>query len=254
MMADQLLMDSATIIVVRDGEYSEKLGTLEVLMVKRHKDIDFAGGAYVFPGGKVDAEDLVFEKNIDDGFSDFLYTAFREVFEESGLIIGEMRGSLKSPEYLDKCRKQILDGTLKFADFIKKSAIEFHFNDIVPFARWITPKIYPKRYDTRFFLAKSPQDQQASPDHGEVVEAIWGKPLEFIEEFRSNMMFPTIMNLQMIGQSLSVKDAFEQAQARKIITVEPQLIDDKRYIDPLAGYGEIDQGNIHQGFRKPPAK
>lgn len=235
------LIDSASIIVIRDGDDG-----LEVLMIKRHQDIAFAGGAYVFPGGKVDAGDLELSENIDHypvGYSELTHTAFREVFEESGLIIGEQSGA---SEYRD----DLLKDNISFADIIQKANITFNMDALVPFARWVTPRMYPRRFDTRFFLAKAPDGQVATPDGREAVDLKWVKPFEFIEKSREEMMFPTIMNLKLLSQAGNVEEAFEQARARKIMTVEPKIIDGKRIIDPAAGYGEIDQDRIHMGVRK----
>lgn len=235
------LIDSASIIVIRDGDDG-----LEVLMIKRHQDIAFAGGAYVFPGGKVDAGDVELSENIDHypvGYSELTHTAFREVFEESGLIIGDQTGA---SEYRD----DLLMGNITFADIIKKANITFNMDALVPFARWVTPRMYPKRFDTRFFLTKAPTGQEATPDGREAVDLKWVKPIEFIEEATEEMMFPTIMNLKLLAQAGTVDEAFEQARERKIVTVEPKIIDGKRVIDPAAGYGEVDQDNIHMGIRK----
>ena len=236
------LIDSASILVIRDNM---KTGALEILMVKRHKDIAFAGGAYVFPGGKVDEDDLLFDHKdttFPVGYSELIYTAFREVFEESGLIIGSSEGAI---DY----RQALLDGELTFANFIKKANVNFSFENIVPFARWITPKIYPKRFDTRFFLACAPQGQDAFPDYSEIVEVKWVEPLEFIGEFKEELMFPTLMNLKLLGEASTVQQAMSHAEARKIITVEPKIVDGLRVIDPASGYGEVDQNNIHSGIK-----
>lgn len=233
------LIDSASILVIRDNHD----GALEVLMVKRHHAIDFAGGAYVFPGGKVDEEDLELGERVPSfppGYGELCYTAFREVFEESGLVIGK---SERANDY----REDLLANKISLSDFIKKADVQFNIGDIVPFARWITPRIYPKRFDTRFFLARAPEGQEAIPDFREIVEAIWVKPIDFIEEFKESLMFPTLMNLKLLGQSGSVKEALIQATARKIITIEPKIMDGKKHIDPDAGYGEIDQDGLYDG-------
>ncbi|MCC3860881.1 NUDIX hydrolase [Pseudemcibacter aquimaris] len=234
------LIDSASILVIRDGDDG-----LEVLMIKRHQDIAFAGGAYVFPGGKVDPEDIELANNIPeypDGYSELTHTAFREVFEESGLIIGEQTSA---SEYRD----DLLNDKITFAEIINKANITFNMDALVPFARWVTPRIYPKRFDTRFFLAKAPTGQVATPDGREAVDLKWVKPLEFIEEAREDMMFPTIMNLKLLSQAGNMDEAFEQSRVRKIVTVEPKIIDGKRVIDPNAGYDEVDQDGIHIGVR-----
>lgn len=232
------LIDSASILIIRDGE-----GGLEVLMVKRHEDIAFAGGAYVFPGGKADPEDYQLSSHIKSfppGYSELTHTAFREVFEETGLIIGK---SNNAHLYRDAFLKE----EMTFKELIKKANISFDEKGLVPFARWVTPRIYPKRFDTRFFLAKAPIDQAATPDGHEAVDLKWVKPIDFINEYRESMMFPTIMNLKLLSQASNVEDAFKQAKARKIMTVEPTIIDGKRVIDPAAGYGEVDQDKIHLG-------
>lgn len=232
------LIDSASILIIRDDEEG-----LEVLMVKRHEDIAFAGGAYVFPGGKADPEDYQLSSHINSfppGYSELTHTAFREVFEESGLIIGK---SINAHLYRDAFLKE----EMTFKELIKKANISFDEKGLVPFARWVTPRIYPKRFDTRFFLARAPMGQVATPDGTEVVDLKWVNPLGFIEENRENMMFPTIMNLKLLAEAKTVDEAFEKAVARKIITVEPKIIDGKRVIDPAAGYGEVDQDKIHLG-------
>ena len=125
----------------------------------------------------------------------------------------------------------------------------FNVEDLVPFARWVTPRVYPRRFDTRFFLARAPKNQKASPDGQETVDAIWVEPIVFIDKYRSDLMFPTLMNLKLLAEAGNVAEAMSKARARKIITVEPTIEDGIRTIDPAAGYGEVDQGDIHQGFK-----
>ncbi len=236
------LIDSASILIIRDND---ETGKLEVLLVKRHEDIAFAGGAYVFPGGKIDPGDhkLIDESGIfPHGYGELIGTAVREVFEESGMIVGDL-------DEISGEVDRLLWDEITISDFMDLVDIGCFRDHIVPFARWITPKVYSRRFDTRFFLAKAPDNQVARPDQKEVVEVIWAEPLEFIDKNRKNMMFPTIMNLKLLAQASSVEDAIVQARARKIISVEPKVIDGKRVIDPAAGYGEIDQENIHPGVR-----
>lgn len=236
------LIDSASVLVIRDNH---KTGALEVLMVKRHRDISFAGGAYVFPGGKLDENDLGINFNnppFPVGYNEVIGTAFREVFEESGIIIGKSKAAADF-------RQALLSQKINLNEFIIKARVTFNAEDIIPFARWVTPKAYSKRFDTRFFLAKMPEGQSPTPDHGEIVETIWAEPIDFIEEYKETMMYPTLMNLKLLGRSTSVVEAIIQARNRKIVTVEPRLVDGIRRVDPAAGYEEIDQNNIHQGVK-----
>ena len=237
------LVDSASVLVIRDNQ---KTGGLEVLMGKRHQDINFAGGAYVFPGGKLDQNDLAVgfqNSSFPIGYNQVIGTAFREVFEESGIVIGSSEGAAAF-------RQELISQKIDLAEFIKKARVTFNVDDLVPFARWVTPKIYTKRFDTRFFLAKMPINQSATPDQQEIVDAVWVKPIDFIEKFKETMMYPTLMNLKLLGRSRSVEEAITHARNRKIVTVEPKIINGVRVVDPAAGYEEIDQNYIHQGVKK----
>src|SRR5262249_52298519 len=84
---------AATIVILRDGRQG-----LEVFMVVRHHEIDFASGGLVFPGGKVDAQD---EEAAWSDFAPsaastsdraFLVAAARETFEEAGLVLARRIG------------------------------------------------------------------------------------------------------------------------------------------------------------------
>ena len=156
------LIDAASVLIVRDNEQT---GAFEVLMVRRHPDIDFAGGAYVFPGGKVDVADIELSEPVPSfpiGYSELTHTAYREVLEESGLLIG--RG-----ENISFYRNALIKEEISFTEFMIKASVTFNVDDLVPFARWITPKTYTKRFDTRFYLARAPKDQYAIPDGHEAV-------------------------------------------------------------------------------------
>lgn len=234
------LIDSASVLIIRDNN---RTGKMEVLLVRRHDDIDFAGGAYVFPGGKKDPDDqnLLDDKGVfPNGFGELIGTAIREVYEESGMIVS-------SHQDLYDNVSNLIKGRINIFEFMGSADINYFIDDIIPFARWVTPRPYKKRFDTRFFLTKAPDNQEAIPDQNEVVEAVWVEPLEFIEKNHEKMMFPTIMNLKLLSQAHSVAEAMAITKTRKIITVEPKIINGKRFIDPNAGYGEIDQTNIHPG-------
>ena len=102
---------SATIVLLRDGGEG-----LEVLLVRRSKKLTFHGGAWVFPGGRIDPGD--YRDGAEDTFAAARYAAVREVQEEANLEV--------SPA------------------------------DLSPISRWITPEFLPKRFDTWFFVAPAP--------------------------------------------------------------------------------------------------
>jgi 8-oxo-dGTP pyrophosphatase MutT (NUDIX family) len=236
------LIDSASVLIIRDNV---RTGKMEVLLVRRHDDIDFAGGAYVFPGGKRDTDDQMLKDYgvlFSSDYGEVMSTAIREVYEESGMVIGKI-------DAIPHEFKKLKNKEITITEFINSAGAKIFRDHIIPFARWVTPNIYSKRFDPRFFLAKAPINQIAVPDNNEIVETVWAEPLGFIEKNHKKMIFPTIMNLNLLSQARSVEEAMEITRARKIVTVEPEIVNGKRIIDPNAGYGEIDQTNIHPGVR-----
>ena len=104
---------------------------------------------------------------------------------------------------------------------------------LVPFAHWITPRISPKRYDTWFYLAKAPEGQLGSHDNSETVASLWINPDQALAGAKNktyNIVFATRMNLRKLGKSDNVKTAMSMAQASKVITVEPEVINENNNI------------------------
>ncbi len=249
--------DSASILIIRDGAAHTRYGTLQILMVRRHRNVRFAGGAYVFPGGKLDPADKALEEsdrkaslhNISAEFHGLRYAALREVFEETGLIIGTIDGApIDEPTRKaidDKYRADFLSGAITLAEFLDRSGVRLDMNDCYPFAHWITPTAYPIRFDTRFFLCVAPQGQNPSPDGHEITDVEWMHPMTLVEESDGILMFPTMMNLKRLGQATSVAEALELLKQRDIITVTPEVIKGNkvrfRKIPDAAGYDDVDQ-------------
>jgi 8-oxo-dGTP pyrophosphatase MutT (NUDIX family) len=93
---------------------------------------------------------------------------------------------------------------------------------LVPFARWITPPEVSIRFDTWFFLATAPDDQEARPDGEETVDARWIEPARALE---SDMLlvFPTIKNLERLSRHASADALLSWAQGREVKPVEPRV-------------------------------
>jgi hypothetical protein len=104
----------------------------------------------------------------------------------------------------------------------------------------------PKRFDTWFFVAPAPPDQLAICDGWETVDAEWIEPAEALRlaaAGRRSVIFPTRMNLKLLAQASGAQDAADRARARKLVTVQPQMVegpDGRRLVIPSdAGYGEV---------------
>ena len=222
---------AATILLLRDGSAG-----LEVFMVVRHHQIDFASGALVFPGGKADPQDF------DSALIPFLHgahadtdmraaqvSAIREAFEECGILLAREQGStdIISGERLatlQEFREPMNKGDITLLDFLQQQQLQLACDQLVHFAHWITPPMMPKRFDTHFYLAIAPADHLALHDGYESVDSIWIAPGAAVEEAKSGkrtVIFPTLRNLEKLATANSVTQALEQAERSDIIPVLP---------------------------------
>ena len=214
---------AATVILMREAEESG----FEIFIVKRSSRSSF-GSLYVFPGGKLDPEDT--ERDLyaccegmsdeeasarlgieNDGLS-FWIACIRECFEETGVLLTNPNDSLiQEYEKLSSLRKQLNNKEISFKDICISESLRLRTNNIVPCAHWITPAIEPKRFDTRFFLAKVNAKQLASHDGFELTESFWIKPkdaLVKLKEGKMNMILPTISNIEQLAEFSSAFEAF----------------------------------------------
>lgn len=222
---------AATVILVRDGTEG-----LEVFMVVRHHAIDFAAGALVFPGGRVEEDDhaLAAELNLPpDPLLPFRIAAIRETFEECGVLLARSRDSagLIGPDRLravdERHRAALNAGTISFASVLEHETLVPAPDLLVNFAHWITPAQQPKRYDTQFFLAAAPQAQLAAHDGHEAVDSIWISPAHALKETeagRYKLVFATAKNLEKLARSACAAQAIEAARAARVVTVQPQSV------------------------------
>ena len=214
---------AATVILMREAEESG----FEIFIVKRSSRSSF-GSLYVFPGGKLDPEDT--ERDLyaccegmndeeasarlgieNDGLS-FWIACIRECFEETGVLLTNPNDSLiQEYEKLSSLRKQLNNKEISFKHLCISESLRLRTNNIVPCAHWITPAIEPKRFDTRFFLAKVNAKQLASHDGFELTESFWIKPkdaLVKLKEGKMNMILPTISNIEQLAEFSSAFEAF----------------------------------------------
>lgn len=241
------ILPAATILVLRDDP------EFEVLMVQRHHQIEFASGALVFPGGKTHqgdhdpawAEACVGWDEVEPEQRPLRIAAVREVFEEAGLLLGATRPL--DPSACELSVRQAVDrGELPFLKVVRDLDEKVDLTALTVFARWITPPLTPKRYDTWFYVARAPADQLALCDGRETVDAVWIPPAEAVRMALSGerkVVFPTRMNLQLLAEARSAEDAIARSQARRLVTVEPKVEERAEgrvlTLPTAAGYGEV---------------
>jgi recombination protein RecT len=187
---------AATVLLLRDGENG-----VEVLMTRRSMTASFAPGAYVFPGGGVDALDASSHHQAKRRAtqSDLHLTqaiaAIRESFEELGILLARhIDGSPARPQDI-----AALNRAAPFAAQCKALGLILAADEVFVLAHWITDRDLPRRFDVPFLVARMPQDQVPVADETEQFEPEWIRPLDALErhkEGRFFMIFPTIRTLE----------------------------------------------------------
>jgi len=192
--------DAATVMLLRPAPagaaQAAAAGTrMQVYMLRRRSSMAFAAGAYVFPGGSVDASDDdagIAWAGPDAGewgrllgapaglARALVCAAVRETFEESGVLLaGPDAGTVLAAaedEGWEEDRRQLLAGSLSLARLLHRRGLVLRSDLLRPWARWITPVTEERRYDTRFFAAALPAGQVARDVSGEADEATWLEP------------------------------------------------------------------------------
>jgi 8-oxo-dGTP pyrophosphatase MutT (NUDIX family) len=243
---------AATLLLLRDTAAG-----FEVLMTTRHAETVFAGGAAVFPGGRLDSEDSTpalqqrcrAVPGIDRAQMALRVCAIRETFEEAGLLLARRRGveRLLSGAELDAIQSELLlrlGHPPDFSELVTEGGLELATDLLVLFAHWITPEIRPRRYNAYFYLAPAPPEQEARHDGHEAVDSVWIAPGQAAEDgaaHRVKMIFATRFNLQKLARSTTSAAAFAAARTDKIITVLPEYRETPQglmWCIPIeAGYG-----------------
>lgn len=240
---------AATILLLRDDP------AFEVLMVKRHHQIDFASGALVFPGGKTHAGDhdpawaghCRGWEDLDPEQRALRIAAIREAFEEAGILLAQRLDGGPFAEACDPAVREAVDrGEAPFLDVVRDLGVRLTLDALTVFARWITPTMMPKRFDTWFYVVRAPEGQLAACDGRETVDAEWVAPAEVLrlaEAGERTVIFPTRMNVQLLAEADSAADAVARSEARTLVTVLPQV--EARgegrvlVLPPDAGYGAV---------------
>jgi 8-oxo-dGTP pyrophosphatase MutT (NUDIX family) len=223
---------AATAILVREGK-----GGIEVYLLRRSAKSEFMPGNYVFPGGNVDAQDRdpsFWAAHADMGLDAvstrlggggapedvlaYAVAVVRETFEEAGVFLGarcsEVRGLLA------ELRKQRLNSGLKpgwLRDLVGGGDWMLSLSRLGRWSHWVTPDIMPKRFDTRFFLAFAPRDQECAPDASETTHGLWIRPGAALSgnlEGRILLSPPTLANLNDLLRFPSIQELQAEVESR----------------------------------------
>ncbi|HPR44888.1 MAG TPA: NUDIX hydrolase [Ottowia sp.] len=236
--------DAASIVMIRDGAAG-----LEVLLVRRHVQTAVLGGACVFPGGKVDADDSspavqarldrtpaelharLAEPDLSPGQAAACFAAAaREAFEEAGVLYMQVGGQEVATVDADACAS--LRAGEPFGALLARLNLTLDTDALVPWSRWITPRqpsVMNKRFDTRFFLAAAPPEQVATHDDHEVTELLWRTPRAALEQYRDHVIDlapPQIISLAHLARFASAETALADARGRQPPLIQPEPYDE----------------------------
>lgn len=231
-------LPAATVVLLRDGDRG-----LEVLLVQRHRATAFMGGAFVFPGGKLDPADADAsvlarcDSQTDQALLDALgptesvdattaralhVAAARETFEEAGVLLGACG---RAPSDVAAARAR-LNARAPFSDVLEDLDARLELRRLVPLSRWVTPAVERKRFDARFFLCElsHQESEAASVEERETVASRWLAPREAVALHLAAVIDlppPTLRTLELLVDHTSAAGAIAAARASTPPLVRP---------------------------------
>jgi len=240
---------SATVVLLRDAPQKG----LQVFLLRRHTASAVLGGAYVFPGGKLDEADCapaihayldtpplglqrtLGEADLPAPTAAGLYVAaVREVLEECGVLYARFdpaRAEAHAPAQRLNWQQQLHAGQ-DFAGILESAGLRMDTQRLAPWTRWITPvqpTVTNKRFDTRFFVAALPPDQHPIHDNIESVESVWLSPFDALTRYWAGdlpLAPPQIMTLVSLLSHACTTDVLNYARGQVPALILPEAFDE----------------------------
>lgn len=240
---------SSTVVLMRAGSPG---GTPECLLLQRNATASWLGGAWVFPGGRVDDgdrepawDDLVLGAKrlsaqwpeVDPAWlRDHAVAAVREVFEETGVLFAETvtpRRADQPPLHTaagatQAERRDLLDGLASFASLCAHRRWKLRLDQFTPFSRWITPEQERRRFDTVFFMATAPETALRTHEH-EMSAHAWLAPRDALDRFEHKALAlapPTLRTLEDLAAFATLDEALDWARTVPRYVIAPKLLED----------------------------
>jgi 8-oxo-dGTP pyrophosphatase MutT (NUDIX family) len=226
---------ASTVVLLRPDEN----GSFEILLTRRPPEMRFLGGYYVFPGGTVhkddysasvlercrglsenDAQKILGHRHEPHLALGHWVAAIRELFEEVGLLLCELRSG-EAIELSDETRRAkfetkrqaIVRGKLGFGEFLEAEELWCNLSRMIYFFHRVTPEIYSMRFDTRFYLASLPEHQTPLSRSEEVTHSLWIKPAEALSRVYDNDI-PILPPTTTVLEDLAEIDTWDELRAR----------------------------------------
>jgi 8-oxo-dGTP pyrophosphatase MutT (NUDIX family) len=240
---------SATVVLLRD----EPQKGLQVFLLRRHTASAVLGGAFVFPGGKLDEADcspavhtyldtssqvlhcILGESGLAEHTAAGLYVAaVREVLEECGVLYARASDSQVLAHGAEQRQQwqQALHGGQSFVEVLQSAGLRVDTQHLAPWSRWITPiqpSVTNKRFDTRFFVAVLPDGQHPIHDNIEAIDSVWLTPLDALTRYWAGdlpLAPPQIMTLVSLLPHANTGSVLQAAKAQTPPVVLPEAFDE----------------------------
>ncbi|WP_327117200.1 NUDIX hydrolase [Streptomyces sp. NBC_01341] len=233
---------AATVMLLRDDPSGPGEGAPAVHMLRRRTSMAFAGGAYAYPGGGVDArdDDLLVRwagpsleswaerLGVDTAAEAqaVVCAAVRETYEEAGVLLaGPTAGTVVSDTTgadWEADREALVARELSFAGFLDRRGLVLRSDLLAAWARWITPAFEPRRYDTWFFVAALPEGQRTRNASTEADRTVWIRPGEAADGYDRGellMMPPTVATLRALRPYGTAGEALKAAESQDLAPV-----------------------------------
>jgi 8-oxo-dGTP pyrophosphatase MutT (NUDIX family) len=255
-------LPAATVTLVRDASDG-----IEVLMLQRNYQSGFMPGMFLFPGGALDAADaaqavlarcLKLDERtasaalgMSSGGLAYWAAAIRESFEEAGVLLAyDEAGALVNPREpqrfarFEEYRRKLNAGESVLEAMLERENLTLAVDRLTYFSHWITPEGAPRRYDTRFFIALAPHDQEALPDNVEAIHHVWVSPAQALDRYRTGefkMRTPTLRTLEQFAAFDTTQTLIAALREQRAIpAILPRIHPDgKRLLPGEPGYDEI---------------
>jgi 8-oxo-dGTP pyrophosphatase MutT (NUDIX family) len=245
---------AATVVLVRPAPAA---GPWETYLLRRSAQSPVLADLWVFPGGTLRADDALVESHALFAANaaeaahralarppggpaptsaeslGYYVAAARELFEEAGVLPGNELG--QDAGRLAALRIAVERGQ-PFHAAARELGAHFSLDDLVYYAHWITPEAMPQRFDTRFFLARMPDEQDASPSPFEMAEGIWldvATALQRAKARELSLHFATLTHLRRLAPYHDLDDLFAFASSKPVVPVMPNTRESEGRIIPF---------------------
>ena len=237
-MPTQPIHHAATVIIARGTD--DAAAGFEIFMLRRTSRASFAGGMYVFPGGRVDGDDHLHKYDayrqgpspsqapqqaaLGSEWRGYWVAGIRESFEEAGLLLAyDENGELLAYDEENSARfhayrQPLHAGEISLREICERERLKLAVDHIHLLNRFITPLGRPRRFDTRFFLAEAPAGQAGVHDEQETVDSIWISPTVAIarnDAGEFDLMRVTRNQLELLAEQRTHADLLAWARSNR---------------------------------------